>query len=640
MLSESEEDSSETVYESCEETIITDTEDDETSSESNENNSQHDESTENELDERGDEPTHDEDSKGVYLHEKTFANRGEFSKFFEKETWWSEQRNYLTLDGKKTFYRCNKVKRRGKQCDAGIYAISESNPNDDQIFLFRKTLGHTHEESINRSHRLSDKAKERILELTKTKHAPRQIFFKMSNDPDFVDISLTKIKSFLQMHKRQQPSQLTLSALIVFIQTKMAIPESDDEAFVVLFEHSDENEEYTEDKEPWFRFLVSSKRLLKTALVGKNIHADSTHKIVIENYPLLVVGYTDMCRHFHMVGLMLSSRETSEDYEFMFNAIIHGCSTIYDQRIRPKVLIADGAHAINNGFKKAFMDDETVTVMCWFHVLYNFKKAKLNEQENRKHIKEDLRILCLSYNNSIFDIGSELFVRKWNESEKEFIQNFSEIYLKQHRFWYHGATLNAPNHNNALERYNGLFKQYQLSYQKAGLANFKDKLLEAVSEYSAEYKNVRKPFQNDVETTTKTMELGYALSKNEKTFIPITSADRKIVKFYCFAGESKANINREHVEQHLKFQYETFDDFAKGAFNIHEISMAGDCVSWKQSTCTCPFYLKMYMCKHVVAVAYILQIIEKPATKMGDAVLSKKRKAGRQKKISKALVKE
>jgi hypothetical protein len=64
---------------------------------------------------------------------------------------------------KKKFFRCNKVKYRGKQCGASIYLLFES--ISDQFVLYRDESYHTHNNIHEKSSKISNELKETIKEL-------------------------------------------------------------------------------------------------------------------------------------------------------------------------------------------------------------------------------------------------------------------------------------------------------------------------------------------------------------------------------------------------------------------------------------------------------------------------------------------
>jgi hypothetical protein len=56
-------------------------------------------------------------------------------------------------------------------------------------------------------------------------------------------------------------------------------------------------------------------------------------------------------------------------------------------------------------------------------------------------------------------------------------------------------------------------------------------------------------------------------------------------------------------------KWRTFDDFCNCAFGYWKITIDKDADenNWKKSTCTCPIYLKQYICKHIIAICIALK---------------------------------
>lgn len=161
----------------------------------------------------------------------------------------------------------------------------------------------------------------------------------------------------------------------------------------------------------------------KIAIEAENFHADATYKLVFHGYRLIIVGTTDMERRFHLFGITFTTNERAADYEFTFKCVKNAVDALYKVKIQPKVLICNGAKAIRNGCQAASPDDELTVIMCWFHVVLNFSKIKLNDEGNRSNRKRDLDILHLSFNEDIFDLGCNLFVQEWETNEKDSAAN-------------------------------------------------------------------------------------------------------------------------------------------------------------------------------------------------------------------------
>lgn len=58
---------------------------------------------------------------------------------------------------------------------------------------------------------------------------------------------------------------------------------------------------------------------------------------------------------------------------------------------------------------------------------------------------------------------------------------------------------------------------------------------------------------------------------------------------------------------------------------------------WRDGRCTCPVFLKNYMCKHLLGVAIRFKYIH-PPLEAKNLEIGKKRKRGRPSKAKKALI--
>ncbi|CAF0745939.1 unnamed protein product [Brachionus calyciflorus] len=98
------------------------------------------------------------------------------------------------------------------------------------------------------------------------------------------------------------------------------------------------------------------------------------------------------------------------------------------------------------------------------------------------------------------------------------------------------------------------------------------------------------------------------------------------------------DLSREDCKQFLqrleKKQWTNFDEMINDINSIRLIKLNNE--NWKNSTCTCVFWLKHYKCSHTIAVAYRLKMINFNTIFM-DLPISNKRKKGASKKNLKSL---
>lgn len=256
----------------------------------------------------------------VFLQERIFENDAEFQLFLQREDCWSKLKKYYLNKGKKTVYRCNKAKRRGIQCEQSIYTLHDTEPNCQKIILFRNNSQHTHGNNpIVR--KVADALKKKITDLYDGHMKKKSILYQLRNELDENQMPTDRqVQSVIDVHKdtKYGKTKITMEQLAEFAQQHSMIPDDIDSAFVVAFQQSP-----TKD-DKWFRMFVSTKRLLENSINAKCMHADATYKMMLENFPLLVVGATDSGQHFHLLGLAISKYEKAEDYKFVFDAVQSG----------------------------------------------------------------------------------------------------------------------------------------------------------------------------------------------------------------------------------------------------------------------------------------------------------------------------
>ncbi|CAF1482527.1 unnamed protein product, partial [Rotaria sordida] len=360
-----------------------------------------------------------------WVEEKVFNNTEEAEEVVIKENQWSYHYTNTTAAGKKKFFRCNKVKARGKQCDAGIYLLFDS--TNDKVVLFRATSDHTHDSMQEKPSRIPNEVKTIIQELYELKLKPKAII-EVLHERGIALPSISQLNNFLRTIKKSSQS----------------IPESIDTSFVasyqIIYDDDSENDDVDDDvNENKFRFFITTKRLLQIASRSKRIHADATYKWLWQGFSVLIVGTTDLDRHFHAFGMSVCSNETTHDFRFLFRGLQEGIQKLNLGEINPEFLIADGADAIRNAFQDVF--GEKPMVMCWAHMRRKVVKkiqSMVNKSEQEDLIN-DIESLQLAQNERVFLKASNLFVKKWVKRQPSFIEYFQNEWLTTHNEWYEGV---------------------------------------------------------------------------------------------------------------------------------------------------------------------------------------------------------
>lgn len=180
-----------------------------------------------------------------------------------------------------------------------------------KYICFEKMSDHNHESLENKSSLLSTVAQQKTIEFHELNYRTKAIHFTMSRNENFTAVTTNQIRGTIESYKLQRygRSTETLESLEAFVNERKPAPENEHNSFIIGFEKSSKD-----DENVWFRYAVSTKRLLRSAVDAEKIHVDSTYKMIIQNCPVSVIGCTDMNRHFHPLAIMVSSNEKWEDY--------------------------------------------------------------------------------------------------------------------------------------------------------------------------------------------------------------------------------------------------------------------------------------------------------------------------------------
>ena len=83
-------------------------------------------------------------------------------------------------------------------------------------------------------------------------------------------------------------------------------------------------------------------------------------------------------------------------------------------------------------------------------------------------------------------------------------------------------------------------------------------------------------------------------------------------------------------------RWSTFDDFKVKAFTVWFVIRPQNNENWHAGSCTCPYFLKCFVCKHLLGLALRLKLTSAPPAEKNVPVREKRRR-GRPKKTSRAL---
>ncbi|CAM4800311.1 unnamed protein product, partial [Rotaria magnacalcarata] len=239
------------------------------------------------------------------------------------------------------YYRCEKAKLRGSHCTLSIYLLYHA--ETDKVTIYKNEAEYDHH--VDKVRGIDESVKKCIEELY--------------ND------GIMKPKEII---RALQARKCSLGELEQWCKNNLNIPTNENEAFVVSYKILYDNEEYEDDEDVEendgnrFRIFISSISLLNIISMSSYVCSDATYQLVWQDYPVLIVGTTDLNKAFHPFDL-----------------------AIY--LLKPTALICDAADAIKNVFGNSYNQ-----IMCWAHMKRNVENriSHINDKDIAKEILEDI----------------------------------------------------------------------------------------------------------------------------------------------------------------------------------------------------------------------------------------------------------
>jgi predicted nucleic acid-binding Zn finger protein len=108
---------------------------------------------------------------------------------------------------------------------------------------------------------------------------------------------------------------------------------------------------------------------------------------------------------------------------------------------------------------------------------------------------------------------------------------------------------------------------------------------------------------------------------------------------YYLATDQETTITDNEVKRYKTCRFNLFDTYKSVYFKIWCVCLSDNVTQWKQGTCTCPSFLKNYICKHIIGLSIRLKYC-KPPPEVKTIPIDAKRKRGRPSKAKKALIRQ
>lgn len=575
----------------------------------------------------------------------SFDSKEALEKYIDSHDCFYQHSSNSSNEGTTTYYYCSMVAARSStHCPVKLKVFENNTTLSFGVSV--TTMIHDHSTMKLKKNVFSDAVKTEIFTL-KTTFAmkPRLICKQLQRTHKNEPLpTVPQIRRIIQeQNEIRIPETVSYGQLYEWCETQKSSPEDIDEAFVL--------DHFGNSKEDSLAIVVSTKRLLKNSVGRQNVCTDGTYKIMWQDFPIIVVGFLDRANHFHATALCLTARERTIEYEFVFNAIQNAAKKFIGADICPKVVVSDAAPAIRNAFYSSFESAEQ-NVICYIHVQRNISKYKYQSKDNKDLIMADFMILKDAGSKNEFDEASGLFLAKWRSAEPEFCQYFESEWLDEDtQNWYAGYSDFVPNHNNAQEGFNNHIKRDHTLRERLPLNTFKVKFMQMVSDMSACYDprnttGLVKKIIDRPEVTDQMLQTGYSwyvqpnLFFGEKIYNKNTNTQNFIVPSSKYLSQTDSGSIGDLCSTQ-KQTYDSFDDYVSNGLGLcYKLSMKCDKKTcFMESTCTCIFFHKKFICKHIIGLACHLHLMKRPQL-TDNKIIGKKQSRGRSAKAKKALNKQ
>lgn len=495
------------------------------------------------------------------------------------------------------YLRCNLVKKIGPQCAARLCARTYEDATT--WIVYSNGMQHTHETIRNK---MPPDLKTKLMKLRQMRVRPEQALRVVEDEFGEKSATLRQVYYVNRLADQQQEANYsTLGDLTKWIATH-STKMGDDDPFIVKSFHSGF------DVQPLnFQYVVTTPRLIRIACSLRIACTDGTYRVNKHNYPVIVLGGIDGNQKMHVIAFSVTTNEATANYRFLFEAIKEA-GLQEDIVYSPRILISDAANAILNGYNEAFPDLDKKHVTCWYHVKTAIVN-RLKSFEQSAEIISDIDKIHFSYSHKIFKRGVVLFFEKWEKTHPQFCQYLRRYWIDKHNGWYEGHVKRCPSTNNGNEGFNSVLKKCFTYRQLLPLGTFNAEIYRCLSTKSKQYPDKDIPSLPIIDTKLWNRTLDWV-----KTDVDAQSFKLSLSRLKFYYRSSKASELVSFEESIERFVAQTGDDFDSFFNMISAVRSVEFCeVEWlKKSTCTCPFWSRKGICKHVVGTAYKKKLIMPP----------------------------
>ncbi len=205
-------------------------------------------------------------------------------------------------------------------------------------------------------------------------------------------------------------------------------------------------------------------------------------------------------------------------------------------------------------------------------------------------------------------------------------------YINKNNKWYFGSSDKSPMTNNGLESFNGKLKQEYTLRRLLGLKELAKALLTYVTNWTHDH----------IEGYTKDTPLAYIHHptlhindwKNIKDFLN-QGKKMRIKRGTTFVIAKVPGGTYQEVPEFDRDSFTSLNDYKKKYDSYYNVTLPIN-GHYLDGECDCHYYFNNFYCKHMLAVAISVGLVQLPAS-LNDTKIKSNRNRGRPKKIGTAL---
>lgn len=165
------------------------------------------------------------------------------------------------------------------------------------------------------------------------------------------------------------------------------------------------------------KILFTSNKLVTYLSLSTNIHIDSTYKLTLYGFPVIIVGVSDVNRRFYCSPICLVENENSETHDWIFNTLFKAMKDL-SGFVSKKNFIGDNAVQITSSVKKYY--ENALRTNYWAHIYRLMSLAlKLLPKDFRDEAINDIKSIQVLTFKNLFNTGLIYFKKNTQALSKQ-----------------------------------------------------------------------------------------------------------------------------------------------------------------------------------------------------------------------------